>query len=414
MTLRGQGWNSGTRGGGDATVIIDGLVRGADSATFQITSPSTGKFRLSGITFRGNGNSNTFTDNGVVRIGGSCTQVIMDHLHWDSIRRQPWTSDGPLGVAFECLYDMTDGTADNAARPQGSFVLFGDTEWSQPTNFGASTFFFHEDCTFNHGLVNDSVQGARQVWRYNAFNFTAVQTHPTGSQNRLRGSRAMEIYNNTFTGGGTGPTGTFNCIFFSAGCLLVYNNTCGNLYQNFLTLHSMRRDNSTYSQTATPNGWGYSGTSFNGTGSNWDQNTSATTGYRPMDQPGNGQGDLLSLDFPNAKNNTSGIISWPNQALEPIYEWGNTWTGSGGGSYWAVYNTDVLTADTNYYLYTASFNGTTGVGTGTLASRPSSGLTTGVGYWATDTNTFYTATGSTTWATYYTPYTYPHPLRTAP
>ena len=45
---------------------------------------------------------------------------------------------------------------------------------------------------------------------------------------------------------------------------------------------------------------------------------------------------------------------------------------------------------------------------GLLADRPAT-CTTGVGYWATDTETLYTATSTNTWGTYYTPYTYPHP-----
>jgi hypothetical protein len=63
---------------------------------------------------------------------------------------------------------------------------------------------------------------------------------------------------------------------------------------------------------------------------------------------------------------------------------------------------------------TSPFTGASGVGFGLLSARPSSGLTAGVGYWATDTNTLYRATGATTWETYYTPYAYPHPHRSDP
>jgi hypothetical protein len=59
---------------------------------------------------------------------------------------------------------------------------------------------------------------------------------------------------------------------------------------------------------------------------------------------------------------------------------------------------------------TSGFNGSAGVGVGLRSARPSSGLTVGVGYWATDESVLYRATSATTWAVHYTPYTYPHPL----
>jgi PKD repeat protein len=65
----------------------------------------------------------------------------------------------------------------------------------------------------------------------------------------------------------------------------------------------------------------------------------------------------------------------------------------------------------NFWVHRAAFDGTVGMGVGPVSSRPSSGLVVGVGYWATDENKLYRATGPTTWGLYYTPYTYPHPLR---
>lgn len=71
------------------------------------------------------------------------------------------------------------------------------------------------------------------------------------------------------------------------------------------------------------------------------------------------------------------------------------------------------------------FNGSTGVGYGTIANRPASASLAGVGYWATDEGEWdstngttpdgqlYTWTGSA-WTIKYTPYTYPHPLVEAP
>ena len=69
-----------------------------------------------------------------------------------------------------------------------------------------------------------------------------------------------------------------------------------------------------------------------------------------------------------------------------------------------------ITANRDFYEDASPFTGATGVGVGTLASRPST-CTPVVGYWATDKNTFYKCLTANTWTASYTPYTYPHPLQ---
>jgi hypothetical protein len=81
-----------------------------------------------------------------------------------------------------------------------------------------------------------------------------------------------------------------------------------------------------------------------------------------------------------------------------------------------------IVANRDYYIQGASFNGTSGVGVGTRAARPTT-CTKGVAYWSTDqgewnkTNgaspdgTLDLCTATNIWTNaYYTPYTYPHPL----
>jgi hypothetical protein len=64
----------------------------------------------------------------------------------------------------------------------------------------------------------------------------------------------------------------------------------------------------------------------------------------------------------------------------------------------------------DFWAEKGAFNGTTGIGIGLRSSRPAT-CTKGVAYWATDEYRLYRATAANTWAVYYTPYPYPHPLR---
>jgi hypothetical protein len=258
--------------------------------------------------------------------------------------------------------------------------------------------------------------------RHNTFNSTGLQTHPTGGGGRGRGCRAWEIYENTFNASNATPQ--FNVYFLSAGTGVLWGNAAPTGYQHLVTLHSMRKNDNTYRESATPGGWGYCGTAFNGTGSAWDQNTDVSSGYACLDQPGRGKGDLIRGDFPNAINTRTGTIAWPNQALEPVYEWLDTWNPVPGyptESSFSVHEPTVLSQNRDYYAYNASFNGTSGVGSGLLSARPAT-CTPGVGYWATDQGEWnsnhggpdgqlYRCTATNTWTLYYTPYIYPHPLR---
>jgi len=76
----------------------------------------------------------------------------------------------------------------------------------------------------------------------------------------------------------------------------------------------------------------------------------------------------------------------------------------------------MLKANVDYYQSIGGFNGTAGIGNGLLSARPTTctagpgGNTAGVGYWATDQTKLYVCTATNTWTSYYTPYTYPHPL----
>lgn len=117
-----------------------------------------------------------------------------------------------------------------------------------------------------------------------------------------------------------------------------------------------------------------------------------------------------------------------NEALSPAYQWMFTGINPGFGVIYSdtarvIANRDYYTEAVNQGAQTSTtspFNGSSGMGHGTLANRPSA-CTTGVGYWASDQGGWnqsgsgaqgelFLCTATNTWTLSYTPYTYPHPL----
>jgi hypothetical protein len=143
-----------------------------------------------------------------------------------------------------------------------------------------------------------------------------------------------------------------------------------------------------------------------------------------VDQGGRGQGSYVS----GSGSSPAGPLS---QALDPIYEWGDSESpirlnqNAGSDTGRIIANRDWYTDNSSGTPHvqaspTAPFNGTSGVGFGTLANRPAT-CTPYVGYFATDQGNWnqsgsgtqgelFTCTATNTWTLHYEPYTYPHPL----
>ena len=121
-----------------------------------------------------------------------------------------------------------------------------------------------------------------------------------------------------------------------------------------------------------------------------------------------------------ASFNTINPINSPNgepKYVHKTYYWGNR-----DGSkiipaetteswYYPDLGRNVPVDNLDYWNEVASFDGSSGVGVGLLSARPLSCTLEGVGYWATDQNRLYRWHNGA-WEVFYTPYTYPHPLRT--
>jgi Abnormal spindle-like microcephaly-assoc'd, ASPM-SPD-2-Hydin len=174
-------------------------------------------------------------------------------------------------------------------------------------------------------------------------------------------------------------------------------------------------------QTACP-----SGASTNiswAAGSSWDGNNT-NEGYPGLDALGRGMTvqALNGQPFPNRLNSVTGTIAWPQQYLEPMYLFDNSY-----GSATVVLRDSASNFNIDLFYENSSFNGTTGTGTGLLSARPSTCTpgpggtyytsptgSYGVGYFATDANSgrgeLYVCTSTNTWTGIYEPGAYPHPL----
>lgn len=432
ITLQGAGAISATTNGASTT--------GTDLTTITDNHPTshhmlmaftvaTGKLlRITGFAFVRNGSS-TVTQSGLIWVQGGTSSVRIDHNHFVgiaddsvSIHILDAATAQMTGVADHNYFDSPyGGNGPFAFYFQNDASNFGDTVWAEPDNFGSASFLFIEDNRFRNGYPGDSNGGVRRyVYRYNTLAFEG-DTNKAGSyiahhgvtNSRGRSARAVEYYGNVFT---VPAPGRNEAPFpFNGGTALVWGNTVTQ-YRYVTQIDYTRQTNGTYNYGTPPSGWGNCNST---SGTVWD----GGSGYPCMDQPGRGMGDLLSGDpISSTVNTRTSTQTWPQQALSPIYVWGNTLDPSDSyeGVAAIVYpsasvvqlNRDVY-QQFGTYGESGTFDGTKGVGSGLLAARPSSGLVAGVGYWATDTQTLYVATNATTWSTYYTPYTYPHPLTAA-
>lgn len=431
-----------TLGGGDATVIKDDDSTDSNYLLNITTAGRSSFLRIAGLSIESD--TGTFKDNGILEVNGTPGALRIDHDHfftsganryaYEVIRLTGW----PVGVAFQNLFDGGSAFQIMGGSFEGDTSGAGYESWAYPSNFGSGNAFFVENNVFDfrgytgqsNAYADDCFDGGRFVYRFNTFENVGLQDHPTGGSGQWRGCRTEEIYENIYSGSTSNPT--FTAFFDSSGTSLVWGNSALTGYENFIYLLSDRTSDAVYKQSAPPNGWGYCGTSFSGTDSPWDGNTNPTTGYPCLDQPGEGQSDLLANWFPVTVDTVTGTIAWPHQKLEPVYEWLNKYNPVPG---YPQNNTVTdnapkeLAANRDYYQYTASFNGTSGVGSGPYASMPST-CTKGVAYWATDKGNWnqsggsnpanysgqgelYVCTATNTWSLYYEPYTYPDPLETS-
>jgi PKD repeat protein len=348
--------------GSSSTIITSGYNNTGDYLiTYDYLSPMPDElFRLSGFKILCGNNCGAL---GIFpgSVNYHTSKIRVDHNYFSR------TSDGRLVIVLGTGHGVIDNNEMHCNYYAVSIYGNQADDWLYTTfTPGTSENFFVEDNVFytNDG-VHASGQGGRYCIRYNTY-YCSSGCHPWfdahGNQtDQNMGTMGVEIYGNTIS-----LSNGSSCTMFDdrGGEAIVFNNT------------------------------------INTVGSVASQIREAYSDYivTPSTAP-DGQPQYVSETYYwNNKWNTT-LLTAPN--LIYVSE-----TIDYGGSIGVVPRENV-----HFWCQKASFNGSSGVGVGLLANRPSSGLSVGVGYWATDQNKLYRATSPTTWELYYTPYTYPHPLR---
>ncbi len=379
-----------TGSGMGVTTIVNGIAAGRNfQANLEAGDPT---FELTAITFDGNGLS-TVAQPLISMNSGGIDAFRIHHINFIDMNGTNLSVNQSglevTGLVDHVTFQVNLGAGHKAIRMFGTNGADG-APFSRPLELGSSKFIFFEDSTWNYSAAEDGAldafTGARFVFRYNQVNNTD-QSHHGADSGGFRGIHSFENYNNTYDKDGGVPSSRAQ--FSRSGTGMIYNNTWTGAYSEMSVSNFRSRP-----QDFAP--WGAcDGTSV------WDENQSGEAGYACLDQVGH----------------IFGEFSGGSNTLEGSYYWSNTLDG--------VPMTTVTVAegdpeidnhlkdDREFYVWDTAFDGTSGIGVGTIASRPAT-CTVQVGYWATDEGAngkFYRCLTTDTWTFYYEPFTYPHPLQ---
>jgi hypothetical protein len=377
ITLQGQGVGT--------TIIKDNV----QSGPFLTITLAAGQLtRLTGFQLQNGGRTQpALAPGGVLHVTGNGplngATFRWDNFRWNNLNGQP-------------VLDSVIGVIDHGTITHGDLWLYvegrswnggtwGDRSWISPANYGSGEFLFLENLYFTvpekAGIFD--VKAGRVVLRHSVLHRGTTPTHGTESGGRMRGARAMEIYNNTFIGPGTesslGEIRSGSCLIWGNTIRVWRNSSWGlNVHRRFFGFPywggadgSNRADanapgapfftgtaaaassGTTVSVQGSPN-WtanrwkGYTLVRTSGTGTNtfaeitangantlsyttgggYGQNMRFAAGDsfkitkvdKALDMPGLGAGGLIT--------GTQPVYPWPpgqnNQAVEACYSWDNT------------------------------------------------------------------------------------------
>lgn len=380
ITIQGAGW--------DKSIIVDELANRSTPVMKVVFTKLEGMFRLTGVQFQGGTTNVGMNAFGIVMITGSDREHgnsswRVDNCFFNGVRGRPMNVYAWSGLIDSCVFDQkgAPGMSFDGRIPDASNK--GHRSWATPVRWGTvDAGVYVENCQITNSVlraITDGFAGARFVFRYNTCFNVAAENHGTESTGIFRGTRAMEVYGNTFN---TDVVGEY-AVLLRSGTALVFSNVVTGKFPGLLRMVNYReRDpygpwgqangtnvwdqnfpdlyasgvhsGSANSQVLvasgdwTPNQWvGYHviNTTTGKAGQVLSNTTDSIICYsalfsanravwnpsdtfeirkinRSLDMPGTGLGTLLSGGANTPVQNAT-PIGWPNQADEPVRYWDN-------------------------------------------------------------------------------------------
>ncbi|MDZ4200358.1 MAG: LamG-like jellyroll fold domain-containing protein, partial [Kiritimatiellia bacterium] len=197
-----------------------------DDPIFRLSVTNGIPFQISGIAFEGRGvpllrdnAQSAVIDTGIDIRGRATDFQIYDCLFtlFSGNGVYFWGTGGaltghPSGVIRDCLFsDIFYTLAGVTSRGYGVCVM-GDQSWPLKPAYGSSAAVFVENCEFiriRHVIAANS--GARYVFRYNMVEDSyaaAVDAHGWMASSPGFGTRSVEVYGNSISGGVSWPNNT--------------------------------------------------------------------------------------------------------------------------------------------------------------------------------------------------------------
>ena len=404
-------------------------------------SARTNLMRISGMNFTG-GSGGTAKIFLVCAYGQTWSKVRIDNNHFYNL------GEGSIAILLGAAgrYAAMYGVVDHNEFGNGAdanFIGFKNMEGGDSQDWlidkhGTSSAMFFEDNYCHFGTDNPSAGGCIDSWQASSLVFrfnTLVNSRYVTHSYCHNGPYLQETYYNDISQPNSSPANYRNLHYQGSGEIIAFNNR---IVGGHFAIQHFRADSSTATSEGNCNSVANGTVAIDGNRSP----TSAYYGYPAWHQPGrDGKGKLRPIyDFRNFDQTNTLVVADFESGL---------WTGSGANCADSdsgrinchirknrdIYQSVSLASQTSQ---SNPFNGTMGVGHGTLANRPSTCTTTpealdagngGVGYWCTDCGNWntstsnsrgvqangtsgqlYVCTATNTWSLYYTPYTYPHPL----